>query len=39
MLFRRETAAHIQREEFIEFWAAVLTQQGAQDVISKPVVG
>ncbi len=39
MLFRRVTAAHIQREDFMDFWAAVLTQQGAQDVVSRPVVG
>lgn len=39
MLFRRATAAHIQGEEFIDFWAAVLSQQGAQDVVSRPVVG
>lgn len=39
LLFRRATAAQIQRQNFIDFWAALLVQQGAIDVRSKPIVG
>jgi hypothetical protein len=39
LLFRRASAAHIQNDNFIQFWGTFFDKQGVVDVVTSPVVG